>query len=204
MTDATLQPVSPLLEKARLGRSGRMDGDAGVVVCEIRQFHAIHIASRRAKVAEVRAILSAAVGVDVSAVASAGPRRFSGNGLALIGVAPDQWFAVERGTERHRLNALRDSLAGLAAISEQGAGKVILEISGRHARDALCKGIAVDLDPAAFTVGSSAQTVAAHIGVQVSLLDDAPTFELISAGSTAASLWSWLAQSAREFGFLVA
>ena len=125
-------------------------------------------------------------------------------GLALIGVAPDQWLAVERGTERHRLNALRDSLAGLAAISEQGAGKVILEISGSHARDALCKGIAVDLHPAAFTVGSSARTVAAHIGVQVSLLDDAPTFELISAGSTAASLWSWLAQSAREFGLLVA
>ncbi len=199
MLEIMLQSISPLQGAARLGRSGRMDGDAGVIVREIKEFEAIHISAGRGSNAEVCAILSTCVGAEVADA----PGRVGGNGLAILGVAPGQWLAVERGARTSQLLKLRDSLPGRAAVTDQGAGKIMLEISGSHARAALCKGIPVDLDPVVFNVGSSAQTVAAHIGLQLSLIDAAPTFELISAASTSSSLWTWLSQSAHEFGLLV-
>jgi sarcosine oxidase subunit gamma len=102
------------------------------------------------------------------------------------------------------LDTLRAELDGLAAVSDQGDGRVILEISGARARDALAKGIAVDLDPDVFKIGDLAQTSASHIGLQIALIDAAPTFEIASARSTAGSLWAWLTASAAEYGIDVA
>ena len=198
MAEATLQAITPLHGRARLGRTGRMDGDAGVVIREIKDFDAIQVVARSGRGADVRAVLAAVVGCEIADK----PRRVAGNGLAVIGTAPGQWLVVARGAS-DGLNSLRTRLVGCTAISDQGAGKCLLEVSGLHARDALRKGIPIDIDPVAFKTGSSAQTVAAYIGVQISLLDDAPTFELITAASTAGSVWSWLSQSAREYGLLV-
>jgi heterotetrameric sarcosine oxidase gamma subunit len=198
MADATLQSMTPLHGRARLGRSGRADGDAGVVIREIKDFDIIQVIARIGKGADVSSVLAAGVGAEIADK----PRRVTGNGLAVVGTAPGQWLVVAR-TAGDGLINLRTSLVGCAAVSDQGAGKCLLEVSGPHARDALRKGIPVDLDPVAFKTGSSAQTAAAHIGVQISLLDDVPTFELITAASTAGSLWSWLCQSAREYGLLV-
>jgi len=85
-------------------------------------------------------------------------------------------------------------------VTDQGDGRLIVEVAGPRARDALAKGIAIDLDASAFKVGDAAQTSAAHIGLQIALIDDIPTFEIISARSTAGSFWSWLVASAAEYG----
>jgi sarcosine oxidase subunit gamma len=127
----------------------------------------------------------------------------SGN-LAITGTAPGQWLAVSRGPEpQTRLDGVRADLDGLAAVTDQGDGRVVLEVSGSRARDALAKGVPVDLDPIAFKVGDAAQTSASHIGLQIALVDDTPTFEITSARSTAGSLWSWLVASAAEYGIEV-
>jgi sarcosine oxidase subunit gamma len=102
-----------------------------------------------------------------------------------------------------RLDGVRADLDGLAAVTDQGDGRVVLEVSGSRARDALAKGVPVDLDPIAFKVGDAAQTSASHIGLQIALVDDTPTFEITSARSTAGSLWSWLVASAAEYGIEV-
>lgn len=94
-----------------------------------------------------------------------------------------RWLVVTRDTRTHEV-------ADVAFASAR-------------ARDALAKGIAVDLDASAFKIGDAAQTSAAHIGLQIALIDDTPTFEIISARSTAGSFWSWLTASAAEYGIEV-
>jgi heterotetrameric sarcosine oxidase gamma subunit len=149
----------------------------------------------------VAAVLSRHVGSTVMDAA----KRAAGNGIAISGMSPGQWLALAQpSADRAVLDALRADLDGLAAVTDQVDGRVVIEVSGNRARDALAKGIAVDLDPVAFKVGDLAQTSASHIGLQISLIDAAPTFEIVSARSTAPSLWSWLTASAAEYGIDVA
>ena len=68
----------------------------------------------------------------------------------------------------------------------------------------LAKGIAIDLHPRAFKPGDVALTIAAHIGVQLWQVDEAPTYEIAVPRSLAKSLWAWLSASAAEFGYEVA
>ncbi len=70
-------------------------------------------------------------------------------------------------------------------------------------RDVLAKGVPVDLHSRAFKAGDVATTVVAYIGVQVDMLDDAPTYQVTAPRSMAGSFWSWLSASAAEFGYEV-
>ena len=197
MAEQNVQRRSPLAGTASIGRLGRTIGVAGVHIREITDATAIAILARKGRNADVAAVLSRHVGAPVSDAA----KRVAGNGLAVSGTAPGQWLAMAHATYgTGPLDALRSELDGLAAVSDQGDGRVVLEISGARARDALAKGIAIDLDPIVFKVGDVAQTSASHIGLQIALIDAAPTFEIMSARSTAVSLWAWLTASAAEYG----
>jgi methylglutamate dehydrogenase subunit D len=201
MADPHVERRSPLAGVAATGRIGRAIGVAGVCIREITDAEGIAIVARKARSADVAAILSRHVGSPVLDAAN----RAAGNGLAISGTGPGQWLAMSQPTGAGMpLDALRADLDGLAAVTDQGDGRVILEVSGPRARDALAKGIAVDLDPIAFKVGDVAQTSASHIGLQIALIDAGPTFEIVSARSTAGSLWAWLTASAAEYGIDVA
>ena len=192
---------SPLSGVAVTGRMGRTIGVAGVRIREIAAPAGLAIIARRGRSADVAAVLSRHVGSTVMDAA----KRAAGNGIAISGMSPGQWLALAQpSADRAVLDALRADLDGLAAVTDQADGRVVIEVSGNRARDALAKGIAVDLDPVAFKVGDLAQTSASHIGLQISLIDAAPTFEIVSARSTAPSLWSWLTASAAEYGIDVA
>lgn len=192
---------SPLSGVAVTGRMGRTIGVAGVRIREIAAPAGLAIIARRGRSADVAAVLSRHVGSTVMDAA----KRAAGNGIAISGMSPGQWLALAQpSADRAVLDALRADLDGLAAVTDQVDGRVVIEVSGNRARDALAKGIAVDLDPVAFKVGDLAQTSASHIGLQISLIDAAPTFEIVSARSTAPSLWSWLTASAAEYGIDVA
>lgn len=192
---------SPLSGLAVTGRVGRTIGVAGVRIREITDTAGLAIVARKGRSADVTAVLARHVGSTVLDAA----KRAAGNGLAVSGMGPGQWLATAQTTASGGpFDALRVDLDGLAAVTDQGDGRVILEISGTRARDALAKGIPVDLDPIAFKVGDVAQTSASHIGLQIALIDAAPTFEIVSARSTAGSLWAWLTASAAEYGIDVA
>jgi methylglutamate dehydrogenase subunit D len=201
MTEPHVRTRSPLAGVATTGRIGRSIGVAGVRVREITAAAGLAIVARRGRSVEVAAILSRHVGASVPDAA----KQTAGNGLAVSGVGPGQWLAIAQSTGAGSpLDALRGDLEGIAALTDQGDGRVIVEISGPRARDALAKGIAVDLDARVFKVGDLAQTSASHIGLQIALIDAAPTFEIVSARSTAGSLWAWLTASAAEYGIDVA
>ena len=199
MADRKIASRSALAGLAKSGALGVSKGVPGVRIREITDFAAIGIIARRGRAAEVAAILSRHVGSPVVDAA----KRAGAGAVSITGTAPGQWLAISRGPGTS-LDELRTELAGLAAVTDQGDGRLIIEVTGPRARDALAKGIAIDLDASVFKVGDAAQTSAAHIGLQIAPIDEAPTFEIISARSTAASFWSWLESSAAEYGIDVA
>jgi sarcosine oxidase subunit gamma len=185
---------------AATGRIGRSIGVAGVHIREIIDVAGLAIVSRKGRASDVAVVLSRHVGSDVPDAA----KRIAGNGLAISGTGPGQWWLATAPRAGALLDTLRADLDGLAAVTDQGDGRAILEVSGPCARDALAKGVPVDLDASVFKVGDLAQTSASHIGLQIALIDATPTFEVVSARSTAASLWAWLIASAAEYGIDVA
>jgi methylglutamate dehydrogenase subunit D len=197
MADGKVLNRSALAGLATSQRAGAATPTAGVRIREIVDFAAIGIIARRGRSGEVGAILSRHAGSPVQDAT----RRVGSENLAVTGTAPGQWLVMSRGPDpQARLDSVRAELDGLAAVTDQGDGRVVLEVSGSRAREALAKGIPVDLDATAFKIGDAAQTSAGHIGLQIALIDGAPTFEIISPRSTAESLWSWLVASAAEYG----
>ncbi|HEY9348096.1 MAG TPA: sarcosine oxidase subunit gamma family protein [Inquilinus sp.] len=98
---------------------------------------------------------------------------------------------------------LADAISTFAAVSDQSDGLAVLRVSGPQARDALIKGVGLDLHPRAFGPGDAAVTVIAHVGAQLWQLDNRPSYEVAVYRSFAGSLWRWLEASAAEFGCAV-
>jgi sarcosine oxidase subunit gamma len=96
--------------------------------------------------------------------------------------------------------SLREKLGHLASVSDQSDGRVVIRVGGARARDALAKGLPIDLHPSAFRPGDTAITTVAYIGVQIRQLDDAPTYEFIVPRSFSVSFGEWLTDAAAEFG----
>jgi len=200
MADRKPASRSALAALATPGRHGAPTSNPGVCIREISDFAAIGIIARRGRAADVADVLSRHVDSPVPDAA----KRVANGPLSISGTAPGQWLAVARGSAANaHLSAMRAELDGIAAMTDQGDGRLILEVSGPHVRDALAKGVPVDLDAIVFKIGDAAQTSASHIGLQIALIDNAPTFEIVSARSTAESLWSWLVASAAEYGIEV-
>lgn len=135
-----------------------------------------------------------------------GPLERAGtDSFALAWAAPGQWLAIAGGTDRSSFETrLTSALSGAASISNQSDGRTIIRIAGECSREVLAKGIPIDLHPSNFRPGSSAVTVAAHIGVHFWQLDDAPTYEFAVFRSFAAAFLTFLIECSSEFGFTLA
>jgi sarcosine oxidase subunit gamma len=132
------------------------------------------------------------------------PRRSARGSLAFVWAGAGRWLAVTEGGDGSSFEKLlRDDLSTLASISDESDGRAVVRIAGARARDALAKGIPVDLNPRVFTAGDAAVTTVGHIGVHLWQLDEAPTYEFAVFRSYAAAFWRWLIDSAAEFGVAV-
>jgi sarcosine oxidase subunit gamma len=98
------------------------------------------------------------------------------------------------------MEALLAPLADLAALVDQSHGRTLLALTGSRVRDALAKGVSVDLHPRAFRPGDVASTLVDHIPVLLWQLDDRPSYEFAIARSLAQSFWQWLTAAAGEYG----
>lgn len=121
--------------------------------------------------------------------------------LAFVGIGPGRYLAMG---DTSRLAA---ELSGHAAVFDQTDGYALLRLRGPKLYATLAKGVAIDLHPAAFPVGSAASTAIAHIGAILWRLPDhadgGPVFEIAVFRSMAASFWHFLSLSAAEFGLAV-
>ena len=194
-----LQPLiarRPLAEVSAPKRTGATFGVPGVSVIVRGDVETVTVIARSRRSLNCMTTLSNWLGVPV---VDASKRARNRNG-AVISVGPGRWLVSVHGDgATGEIERLRLQLASLASVTEQGDGQVVLHMSGPRVRDALCKGVAIDLDPRVFTPGDTAGTMIAHLAVQISCLE-ADTYEIIGAASTADNLWHWLERSAAEFG----
>lgn len=175
------------------GRQGRADGAAGVTVTMIDHVDMATLIAVGSDTTRMAAVVGELWGLELPAAG-----RTSTNAAAtLVWSGPGQWLAIPKAYD---FAALVAACEGVAAASEQGDGRALVEIAGRSARDVLAKGIAIDLHPSVFTPGCTAVTALSHLSVQLWQTDDAPTYVLSAPRTVAGHVWEWLVDSAAEFG----
>ena len=173
------------------GRGGRMSGEPGISIELLAPSLALIVALSGED--ETPGALAGALGCTPPQA-----RRSGGN---LLWSAPRQWLWI--GDDPVALVRLADALAGIAAVSDLSDAKACLRLSGPNVRDALAKGLPIDLDPSVFAVGDVAVTAVAGMSVHLWLTDDRPGFVVIVPRTMAGSFWRLLTTSAAEFGYAV-
>ncbi len=144
-----------------------------------------------------RGVTAESVGAALGLAAPDGPGCAGDAALTLIATGPGTWLAIADPAPVGWTATLRARLEGLAAVSDQSGGYVVLRVSGARARGVLQRGLPIDLHPAVFPPGSAAVTVAGHIGVICWLAESAPDFHLAVFRSYADSFRHWLESACR-------
>jgi sarcosine oxidase subunit gamma len=189
--------VSALDGVVAAGRYGRRTGDAGVVVSEVREVGLATVTARKGRRAALIDAARSAFGVELPDL----PRCVAGRDMAFIWSGPDQWLACRDPAPVAGMEAaLAEPFAGLASIVDQSHGRTLLRVTGPRVRDALAKGLAIDLHPREFKTGYAAVTAVAHIGVHFWQTDDRPTYDFAVPRGFALGFWHWLETSAAELG----
>lgn len=179
------QRLSPLADMTVQGRFGADKGAPGVTLSVRHPLSIATVIARKGKAKAVSDALQAMKGVRV------------------LWAGPEQYFVQAEGRGEGALaSGLCSALAGLASVSDQSHGRVVIRIDGPKSRAVLAKGTPVDLHAAEFPLGKSALTQMAHIGVHLTRVSD-DGFDLSVFRGFSESFWEWLSEQAEEFGYLV-
>ncbi len=197
MADQTHLFVSALDGAVKPGRYGRGTARPGVTVTEVQGAALATVTARNGRRGALLDATRSAFGAELPAT----PRRAEGRDIAFIWSGPDQWLVYKHPAPSEGMEAfLATRFAGLASLVDQSHGRTLLRACGPHIRDALAKGVPVDLHPRVFKVGDAAATLVSHIPVHLWQIDDGPSYEFAVARSLAQSFWHWLEASAAEYG----
>jgi methylglutamate dehydrogenase subunit D len=121
--------------------------------------------------------------------------------LSFTWAGPGKWLAMlESACASDFERELQEVFAGLASVTNQSDGLSVIRVSGPKARQALAKGVPLDLDARSFHVGDSALTVVGHIHVHFWQIDETPTYEFAVFRSFAIAFHEWLMEASIEFG----
>lgn len=107
-------------------------------------------------------------------------------GVQLLGLQPDQAFAIFERQNDTPVTDIAKALGGTAYLTDQSDSWVALKITGPGARPALERICMLDLDPKAFPPGKVARTAMEHLGTVITC-DAADIYTLLSARSSARS-----------------
>ena len=200
MSDLVLTQRSALDRVLVPGHYGVEIDVPGVVISEHTGSALASVMGHKGKTADLCARAKECFGVDLPTT----PRRVADGRVHFIWAGPGRWLAeapteIPSTFERN----LRNTLTGLASVTSQSDGRSIIRISGPKAREALAKGVPLDLDPRVFRPGDTAMTVVAHINVHFWQTDAAPTYDFAIFRSFASSFCEWLLDASAEFGVLV-
>ena len=175
-------------------------GDCGVIAVERCDLGIATVLARKQRLPELAGQVRACFNLELPL----GPRRAANNNVAFCGLGPRTWLAVREAGDGAFASSLRRRIGEFAAVSDQSDAYAVLRLTGPKVREALAKGVPLDLHATAFGVNDVAATVIAHIGATIwrveDGLDGAPTFEIAVFRSLANSVWHWLSASAAEFG----
>jgi sarcosine oxidase subunit gamma len=190
---------SPLAHVLRQGRFGADHGAPGVTLAIRHPASIVTIIARKDKAQAASQAIAARYGVGLPAAG----KSSHGKSVAFHWCGAEQWYAIGDGFAEGALyRDLKDALSGLASVSDQSHGRVIIRIAGPKARAVLAKGTPVDLHASQFAIGDSAVTQMAHVGVHLIRTGD-DAFELSVFRGFSANFWDWLTTMAEEFGYQV-
>lgn len=196
-----IKRVSPLAAVYRQGRYGAdVAGGPGVRLALRHPVSIVTVIARKGKAKALSAAMKAAWGIEAPAPGHSVSGR---GGITVHWCGADQYFVVADNLAEGALHDdLVKRLAGLASISEQSHGRVVISLSGPMARHVLAKGTPVDLHPRAFGPGRCAMTQMAHVGVHLAQVGP-EAYELSLFRGFAENFWEWLTEMALEFGYEV-
>jgi sarcosine oxidase subunit gamma len=131
---------------------------------------------------------------DALGVLLPGPNRQARHdNILYLWAGPETWLAISEDDPDFDLN-LAKRCNGLAAVTDQSDGRVIVQIKGPNVREALAKLLPIDLHRSVFPPDATALTLAAHIPVQIwQSAED--VFELACFRSYAETLYEALMQA---------
>jgi methylglutamate dehydrogenase subunit D len=189
-----LTPASGFASRGAL-TAGAADA-AGVVIGE-RNVSMCSVIVRKGAHALLAERVQAEFGVELPQA-----RRTTASGpVQFIWAGRDQWLAVGEEGDGHALEQrLRSALGEVASLTDQSDGRTVLRLSGPRVRDALAKGVPVDLHPRVFKPCDTAMTIVSYINVHLWQVDDMPTYDIAMFRSFAVAFWDWLMASGAEFG----
>ena len=196
MPDVAMTPVSALAGIALPGRYGARTGSPGLVLQELGGVEIVALAARKGKGGALADAVRARWGVDLPGT----PRVVESGSTVFQWAGADQWLVLEDGGGGAVEQTLRHVAAGLASVTAQGDGRVVLRLGGPAARSVLASAVPVDLHPRAFRPGDTAMTLAGHIGIQLRQIDEAPTFEILAFRGYAGSLFGILYDAGLKSG----
>ncbi len=181
------------------GRSGQPGGPAGV---RVRAHKTRLLASVLARPGS-SSLLATATERSFGLTLPTTPRVISSSAACsnfdFVWSGPGHWL-VESSAAGATMDELLTAFDGSASVFDQTDSRVLLDVSGPRIRDALAKGLPIDLHPTSFKVGDAAITKASHIGLQIWQLAPEPLYRLAVARSYFISFWGWLSSSAAEYG----
>lgn len=197
MSDVAADQLTGLEGITTPGRHGHDEGDAGVTLAVRQGLALAGVIARKGAAPALIALASEVLEIDLPAT----PRHVASGSLAVGWAGHQQWLAVATDRSGRSLEAqLARTFGTLASVCDLSDARVVLRLSGPRARDALAKGLPLDLDPRSFQPGCTALSVFGHIAVQIWQMDDGPTYDIAVFRSYAADLWHALLDAGAEYG----
>jgi heterotetrameric sarcosine oxidase gamma subunit len=174
-------------------------GTAPVTLSERRPLSILQISTFAQTVDEAGARVAAALALALPETnrTSADLRK------SLRAIGPGIWQIVGADGALPEADALRAALAGVATVVDLSHARTALQVSGVAAARTLAKHCGLDLHTAQFSTGSATNTRFGHIGMTLTRIDDAPTFELLVFRGYAEFVFESLVEAAEEFGLLI-
>jgi heterotetrameric sarcosine oxidase gamma subunit len=183
-------------------RNGRADGAAGVRAVSHVYTAVAHVVARPQQASALSARIASRIGVPLPP-----PGRFvCVEHLTLLSTAASEWLAIAALEDSQTFaEQMTEDLGMLAMIRDLGRSKRVVEMTGISVRDALAKGLDLDLASAVFQTGHCAEAKLNTIMVTISRcsdssVDGSAVYKLVIDQSDIDLFATWLAGAAAEFG----
>ncbi|WP_292681211.1 sarcosine oxidase subunit gamma family protein [Mesorhizobium sp.] len=181
------------------GTFGATTPEPGVCLSERTGHRLLQIMARRGRWAETAAVANRFYGVEPPARVAAN----FGKDITLVWSGLDQYLALLR-ADHWPVDAIRSAFGDAASVSEQTAGRCLVQLSGPHVRAVLAKVSSLDLHPDAFPIGAAAATSIDHTVVNLwrerNADDGSTVFYMLMFTSFAESIWHLILMAAAEYG----
>lgn len=194
-----LLPRTGLEGVARPGHHGRIGAVPGVAISLLSNLELAIVMVRAGKQVDLLVRSLERFGLVLPTI----PRREFRGPLSFAWAGPGKWLAMLESASGTKFESdLREGFAGFASVTNQSDGHSIIRVGGPKARQALAKGVPLDLDPRSFRVDDTALTVVANINVHFWQIDETPTYEFAVFRSFAVAFHEWLLEASIEFGVM--